>query len=646
MTLASKNKASLALLIALASLSACSSKAQEGGPEPAEPGAAPSLVSVVPVIRNHPVLSAASPLYISYPRHGDSIGSSSSFIVGAALPGGELFCNGKAVILNRDGFFANVVPLAFGTNNFELVYKPVSGAPFTKTITVKRDKGKPPIPPGGLTISGDNIQPKEDRGLTTGDIIEFSCHATPGGQMTVDFGGKVIKLTSLSSLRAQRKAQTLNLNLSAAYGQVFQRYPANSPDLYLGLYRVEAADMFYGAHPRFVLSKDGKTTNITLGTSLSVVKQPRMAHTLKDDTIVRVAPDLARLTPIPAGVRLLTDGYQGENIRVLYKPGKHVWIKREELEFEPEGAPAPHAVPRTIQVGRDDYGDIVSVPLSQRLPFIVEQNLKPNKLVLKIFGAHSDTDWVYQAPEGEAAGKVIDDIAWKQPEDYIYEVEINLKGARQWGYYADYKDNTLNLHIKKKPELVENPERPLEGLVICLDPGHGGKESGALGPSGITEAEINFAITDKLRKILEGEGARVYMTRTKDIDVSLNDRTDFARKARADLLISVHNNALPDGRDPLKEHGTSTYRYHPQSVELARVIKDHMVKGLALPDIGARYQNLALCRPTAMPAVLVEVAFMVNPDEYSNLINEAWQNKAAKTLAGGIVSYFKETPSK
>lgn len=649
MTSASKNKASFALLIAMATLSACSSKAQEGGSESAaEPSQANVAPVAVPVVRNHPILSATSPLYISYPHNGDSIGSSSSFVVGAALPGGELFCNGKPVLLNRDGFFANVVPLSFGSNSFELVYKPAGGNAYTKTISVKRERGRAPLPPTGMTISPDNIQPKEDRGLTTGDIIEFSCHATPGGQMTVDFGGKVVKLTSMAGLRAQRKAQTLNINqgLAAAYGQVFQRYPANSPDLYLGLYRVEAADVFYNAHPRFVLNKDGKTTNITLGTSLSVVKQPRMAHTLKDDTIVRVAPDLARLTPIPAGVRLLTDGYQGENIRILYKPGKHVWIKREELEFEPEGAPAPHAVPRTIQVSKDDYGETVSVPLTQRLPFIVEQNLKPNKLVLKIFGAHSDTDWVYQAPDGEAAGKIIDDIAWKQPEDYIYEVDISLKGARQWGYYADYKDNTLNLHIKRKPQLSENTERSLEGLVICLDPGHGGKESGALGPSGITEAEVNYAITEKLRKILEGEGAKVYMTRTKDIDVSLNDRTDFARKTRADVLVSVHNNALPDGRDPLKEHGTSTYRYHPQSVELARVIKDHMVQGLGLPDIGARYQNLALCRPTAMPAVLVEVAFMVNPDEYSNLINEAWQNKAAKSLANGIVSYFKETPSK
>lgn len=130
------------------------------------------------------------------------------------------------------------------------------------------------------------------------------------------------------------------------------------------------------------------------------------------------------------------------------------------------------------------------------------------------------------------------------------------------------------------------------------------------------------------------------MTREEDIDVSLNDRVAFARDKKVDLLISVHNNALPDGRDPLKEHGTSTYRYHPQSIELARCLKDSMVKELELPDLGARYQNLALCRPTAMQAVLVEVAFMVNPDEYSNLINSQWQNKAARSLVNGLLSYF------
>ncbi|MBK9769445.1 MAG: N-acetylmuramoyl-L-alanine amidase [Candidatus Obscuribacter sp.] len=282
--------------------------------------------------------------------------------------------------------------------------------------------------------------------------------------------------------------------------------------------------------------------------------------------------------------------------------------------------------------------------MQERLPFIIEQSLTPNKLVLKLYGGTANTDWVYQAPENDTDSQLIENIAWKQPEDNVYELDLSLKAGRQWGYYADYDDNNLNLHIKYPPALTPlaqgNSGPRLAGLKVCIDPGHGGTESGALGHSGITEAEINLAIALKLKTLLEAEGVNVCMTRTEDTDVSLQDRVDFARDHKVDLLISVHNNALPDGRDPLKEHGTSTYRYQPQSVELARTLKNSMVKELGLPDLGARYQNLALCRPTAMQAVLLEVAFVVNPDEYSHLINNEWQAKAAKSMLNGMLSYF------
>jgi N-acetylmuramoyl-L-alanine amidase len=151
---------------------------------------------------------------------------------------------------------------------------------------------------------------------------------------------------------------------------------------------------------------------------------------------------------------------------------------------------------------------------------------------------------------------------------------------------------------------------------------------------------MNLAIALKLRDMLLAEGATVFMTRVDDVDVSLNDRVAFARSKNVDLLISVHNNALPDGRDPVKEHGTSTYWYHPQSQELARVLKNAEAKELGFPDIGARYQNLALCRPSSMQAVLVEVGFVSNPDEYARLISPTYQEKAARGMLKGLITYF------
>ncbi len=636
----------LLLFLCICQLNAC--KAQES---PESPQVTPPLKKPTPIKRVKVELTDSNPIYVSYPQGGTTaITASSSFIIGSVLPGGSLSINGKPVSLNKDGFFAQTVPLTRGVNRFQLLYtRDGAQTPYSAFVQLVREKLREPLSPSSLVISGEGVEPADDRALTAGDIIEFSCHATPGAAVYVELAGKKIEMASLANLRARAKERTgpgINRGLEAAYGQIFQRFPQHSPDLYLGLYRIENGDFFTNCHPRFVLTKGGKNTSLTLGTNISVVKQPLMAHTIHDDTIVRVAPELARLTPLPAGVRLITDGYQKDNIRCLYKTGKHVWIKREDLQFEPPGAPAPRAVCRSVQVEKDDWGEIVSIPMSQRLPFLIEQTVSAgsNKLQVKIYGAQSDTDWVYQSPaDGEA--RLIEDVSWKQPDDSVYEIDIALKPGRQWGYFAEYKENNLNLHIKYPPRLVNTAEkgrseRPLEGLVICVDPGHGGLESGAIGPSGLCEAEVNLAIAKKFKTALEKEGATVFMTREEDIDVSLNDRVVFARDKKVDLLISVHNNALPDGRDPLKEHGTSTYRYHPQSIELARCLKDSMVKELELPDLGARYQNLALCRPTAMQAVLVEVAFMVNPDEYSNLINSQWQNKAARSLVNGLLSYF------
>lgn len=596
--------------------------------------------------------SETKPLLLVYPQDKAVIASSSSFLIGSCLPPGELTVNGNPVALNKQGYFAHVVQLAYGTNRFELTYK--GSSTVSQLVEIVREKPRQPISPAKFMLAKDSLEPKDDLSYKVGDYLEFACRATPQAQVTVALGRHRIALAPIGALRAVRRQAgkksvpgslaSINKGLDAAYGQVFQKYPASPPDLYVGLYQIEEGDNFNQEHPLFTLSQGGKSTAIALGTSITVIRQPLIARTVHDDTIVRVIPDGGRLTPLPQGVRLTTDGMRGENIRVLYSGNKHVWIKRDELEFEQPGAPAPQAVARTILVNKDNYGEMVSVPLSQRLPFTVEQSVSPNKLTLKIYGAGAETDWAYQAPVGEGNASVIEDVSFKQPDDHTYEVDIELKGGRQWGYFADYLGNTLNLHIKYPPILASAGDgqtgNRLKGLTICLDPGHGGLEHGAVGPSGVWEKDVNLALALKLRDLLKGEGATVLMTREDDSDVSLNDRVAFAVKRKVDLLVSVHNNALPDGRDPIKEHGTSAYFYHPQSKELARSMKGALAKEMSLPDIGARFQNLALCRPSGMPAVLVEVAFMSNPDEYAKLINPSWQNNAAHSMLGGILNYF------
>ncbi|MFX5968808.1 hypothetical protein ABTE68_20595, partial [Acinetobacter baumannii] len=77
---------------------------------------------------------------------------------------------------------------------------------------------------------------------------------------------------------------------------------------------------------------------------------------------------------------------------------------------------------------------------------------------------------------------LVESVTWSQPVDGQYEVLITLKGHRQWGYKANYEGNELRLHVRRPPAIDKsNPSQPLRGLKICVDPGHGGKESGAIG---------------------------------------------------------------------------------------------------------------------------------------------------------------------
>jgi N-acetylmuramoyl-L-alanine amidase len=599
--------------------------------------------------------AADDAIRVTYPS-GSPIPASSTFIAGAIAAGTTLTCNGAAVHVSPEGFFVHVVPLKPGDNTFLLV-QPQTGK--QRELTIKRELPPPPIGADTFKLDGEHLQPGNDRGVVIGDLIEFSAKATPEAEVVVTLGKRKIILRPATAVskaananRHHKKAvkatvatSSVNQGLDAAYGKVYQRRAASAPDLYVGFYKVQPDDQWSGISAKYTLNHAGKTKSISGNAKFTTIAQPILAETMHTDTIVRVGPGAGRTTPLSNGVRFFVDGWQGDQIRCNFAPSHHFWIKKDDLIFEPtsnDSGAAPNSVARTINIGVNDYGATVTIPLSQRLPYQIEQQLKPSELTLRIFGVTADTDWITPAntPAGTTAPPgLIDRVSCKQSADGIYEVRIPLRSSRQWGFKADYDETNLVLQIKAPPKLGKDPNS-LQGLTICVDPGHGGRETGAIGCSGIKEAIINLGIAMRLKTLLENSGARVIMTRVADRDVSLDERVEIANKAHADILLSVHNNSLPDGRDPLTEHGTSSYWYHPQSIALARTINSGMVQELGFPDFGSRFQNLALTRPSGMLATLAEVGFVINPEEYAVLISPSGQQRAAEGILKGLFTYL------
>jgi N-acetylmuramoyl-L-alanine amidase len=254
-------------------------------------------------------------------------------------------------------------------------------------------------------------------------------------------------------------------------------------------------------------------------------------------------------------------------------------------------------------------------------------------LVLRIYGAVGDVNWIRHG----GADTLVRRVHWAQ--ETAGQVTLTFDLARPvWGYRMRWERNDLVLEIRRPPAI--DAGRPLRGLLIAVDPGH--PPAGANGPTGLREAEANLGVALELRRQLEAAGAVVLMTRTADVPVDLWPRIALADSAGADVLVSVHNNALPDGLNPFTSSGSSVYYNHPRSVPLARAIQQELVRQLGLRDLGVGRGDLALVRATWMPSVLTEGMFMMLPEQEAALRSSEGRRRYATAVFEGLRRFLRD----
>ena len=187
----------------------------------------------------------------------------------------------------------------------------------------------------------------------------------------------------------------------------------------------------------------------------------------------------------------------------------------------------------------------------------------------------------------------------------------------------------------------------MKGKTVAIDPGHGGSDPGAISVRGIREKQLNLSLAMQVKAILEKAGAKAIMTRETDIDVSspdASDRDELRARAmvgnnnRADIFISIHHNSSANS----DLSGTTTYYYRKTLFDavLAQSLQDAMVRAGGLINIGARTANFFVVKNTSMPAALVEVGYISNPQEEQLLTSQAFQQKMAQAIVAGIDQFF------
>ena len=232
-----------------------------------------------------------------------------------------------------------------------------------------------------------------------------------------------------------------------------------------------------------------------------------------------------------------------------------------------------------------------------------------------------------------------------------FERGVNPSGEMETAAESDDASSAGAASVPARPRSQSSAVPGIDGKRIVLDPGHGGSDTGAIGPTGVTEKSIALRIAKRLKVLLEAEGAEVILTRTEDTEVSpkkaqatdveeLQARCDIANQNSADIFLSIHLDAFSGP----EAHGTTGYYYEMGSADsrrLADCIKRGVLRRLGTLDRGTKPCAFYVCRHTDMPAMLLETAFVSNPREEQMMNSEEGVENAAQGIAAGIAEYFQ-----
>ena len=574
---------------------------------------------------------AEQPLTVVYPPPEHQTVAEKIFFIGTASPQEPVFINGKK-IENRSssGHFAPSLPLEVGENTFiirqqdeELEFK------------IIRQSDRPEISQG-LAFAPDSLIPAVDIARLPNESICLGAVAPPDAQVSARIGMSKIMLPQTESV--ELPANSAVLTSEAAMPQ-----PKSNVGQYQACTTLDVPGNY--GKPIFTLEQGDRTITKPGVGEIQILspKDIRVVEVTADAGVARTGASTnhSRLTPLPKGTKAQVTGKEGEWLRLDYG----AWIKAEETKPVLGNTP-PQSIIRGIASRKLSSATEIIFPLQLPVPVSVKQKEDSITLTLHNTTAQTDTIRLDNDP-------IIKRLDWQQVSPQQVDYTFELHNQQQWGYDLRYEGSNLIFTLPHPPEalsqvnnnLESDPDRPLNNVEILLDPGHGGAESGAKGPTGYPEKDINLLISKLIEQELIELGAKVYLTREEDVDLSLEERTAEIAKIKPDLALSIHYNALPDSGDAENTQGISTFWYHTQAHAPAMFLHDYLVEKLGRPDAGTFWNNLALTRPHSAPSVLLELGFMINPEEFEWITDPVEQQKLAQTLAEGIKEWFAKVES-
>lgn len=590
----------------------------------AEPGETELLVSLLAAGKTLPApadLAIPQQLAITYPQNGATVYDDAIYIMGTSDPLVPLTLEGKEIPrIGQQGTFGVAVPLVVGSNTVTVTQE-------GQTATVKVNRGSTPtgiIPIQQITTG--TLFPTTPLGVDSNATVEIACVGPAGASITATLGGNAIVL-------AQTTQTTTKGNPVPFKGTVTLN-PANYPtDQVTNAGKVTYVTSFGEEH--VVQSSEGEV--FVAGRDV-----PLLLEIPKDSYVASVLTDLSSddnfTQSLKAGGRAAVKGRvtatRGGNPVIAYKLSSGGYILGTRAKIVTDAALCYPDITEIVKTQGDDWEQY---EFKGGQPAVLT-SLESGGLRLRFL------DTKFTADPQALTGGLVKSVERTDTTDGT-ELLLLFDDNTLWGYDITHGGQSTTLYLRRKPASSTTYGKPLAGISILLDPGHGGPDPGALGVAGTTgptEAVLNMAVANATKFRLEQLGAQVSMTRVDEsVRVSLDERTFMAQQQRPHIFLAIHHNSTALNKDLTNVRRMEAYYWESIAQSLSGHLMQRLTQTMGRKPSDPENAYYYVTRLTFAPAVLFEMGFVVNPAEYEESCDPASIYKAANGIALGIMDLVK-----
>ena len=577
-----------------------------------------------------PIQSNGHGVTFSSPENNSSTAERSTYIIGMSDPYYMLTMNGERVSRTKSGYFSVYVTLEPGENEF--VFEQ-NGIRYYYTITCGKTTGEVTESPAEEaetpdrvidTLSVTGTYPSQAV-TTSGDELWVSCIAAYDSEVSVDIGGTVTELSPLETPK--------NKTREDGYAAVIYGANAKLPEAAPGELLDAGAVRYTARHASGTVTADGTNVRILGEDAKLAVCAPA------DYTHLKITENSSYYNDYTVQSAGMTDYVVSQrNGYYLLRMGGYV--AEGDVEETDDYPAADLSVLEAAEV--TDAGKTTEFRLvcADKPPYngCIEED---GRFVVTFYNIDAAT-----APEPEISGNPLIRSCEVVRLEKKVRYAFTLYDTRNfYGFDLRYEDGAVVVSLRNPVKLDLTAEKPLRGVTIVLDAGHGGYETGAPGAyvSGsqrILEKDLNLSVTIETAFLLDALGAEIELIREADTAVSLYERMDYLEKREPDLCISIHQNSIGYTTDATRVRGTLSLWCMDSGRLLSDCVGPAVAESLGRNFRGSDYQALAMCRNPKFPQTLIEVGFITSVEEYEKMVNGDGIRKAAEGIRDGVLDYF------